>query len=31
MPGGYAGFAVEEKPGASDNRYIHSKSVGVPG
>jgi len=31
MPGEYAGFVLEEKPGAGDNRYIHFKAMGEPG
>jgi len=31
MPGHYAGFVLEEKPSAGDNRYIHFKAMGEPG
>lgn len=31
MPGKYAGFVLEDKPGAGDNRYIHFKAIGEPG
>ena len=31
MPGEYAGFVLEEKPSAGDNRYIHFKAMGEPG
>jgi hypothetical protein len=31
MPGEYAGFVLEEKPSAGDNRYIHFKAFGKPG
>jgi hypothetical protein len=31
MPGNYAGFVLEEKPDAADDRYIHFKALGRPG
>ena len=31
MPGHYAGFVLEEKSSAGDNRYIHFKAMGEPG
>ena len=31
MPGTYAGFVLEDKPSAGDNRYIHFKAMGEPG
>lgn len=31
MPGHYAGFVLEEKPSAADQRYIHFKAMGEPG
>jgi hypothetical protein len=31
MPGHYSGFVLEEKPSASDGRYIHFKAMGEPG
>src|SRR3954468_11782001 len=31
MPGHYAGFVLEEKPAAADERYIHFKAMGEPG
>lgn len=31
MPGEYAGFVIEEKSSAGDNRYIHFKAMGDPG
>jgi hypothetical protein len=31
MPGTYAGFVLEDKPSASDGRYIHFKAIGEPG
>jgi hypothetical protein len=31
MPGAYAGFVLEDKPSASDGRYIHFKAMGNPG
>lgn len=31
MPGHYAGFVLEEKPTAADERYIHFKAMGEPG
>src|SRR5947207_7526414 len=30
MPGHYAGFVLEEKPSAGDQRYIHFKAMGEP-
>jgi hypothetical protein len=31
MPGTYAGFVLEDKPSAGDDRYIHFKAMGQPG
>jgi hypothetical protein len=31
MPGRYAGFVLDEKPDAGDDRYIHFKAMGAPG
>jgi hypothetical protein len=31
MPGHYAGFVLEEKPSAGEDRYIHFKAMGEPG
>lgn len=31
MPGHYAGFVLEEKSSAADERYIHFKAMGEPG
>jgi hypothetical protein len=31
MPGNYAGFVLEDKPSATDGRYIHFKAMGEPG
>lgn len=31
MPGTYAGFVLEDKPSAGDDRYIHFKAMGHPG
>lgn len=31
MPGNYAGFVLEDKPGAADWRYIHFRAMGQPG
>jgi Right handed beta helix region len=31
LPGHYAGFSVDDKPDAGDERYIHFKALGAPG
>jgi hypothetical protein len=31
MPGTYAGFVLEDRPSAGDDRYIHFKAMGEPG